>query len=159
MSGQGGRRQVSEVSGVPVSHSLYWTPLYQYRSCIPMMRWASFLVVAWQIKIIIKMHGALHYTRYTLCISCAILPSSRPMTMMSGVLESSRQALSIRYIISLIGRLLRIVSVKKVVTLRITRPNPADTWDFASNVKISILTIRQPFKSYFQALSMNMKLK
>ena len=34
-----------------------------------------------------------------------ILSSRRPMTMMTGVLESSRQALSIRYTWSLIGRL------------------------------------------------------
>ena len=33
---------------------------------------------------------------------CHILPSSGPMTAISGVLESSRQALSIRRIMSLI---------------------------------------------------------
>eukprot|EP00985_Skeletonema_marinoi_P032122 scaffold38806_cov256-Skeletonema_marinoi.AAC.1 len=59
------------------------------------------------------------------------------MKAMSGVLESSRQALSIRHIISLIGRLfLRNASVKNATTFCITRPNPADSWDFASDVKI-----------------------
>jgi len=41
-----------------------------------------------------------------ICVLLRILPSSRPMRSMSGVLESSRQDLSIRRIFGLMGRLL-----------------------------------------------------
>ena len=47
--------------------------------------------------------------RGTMLISYGILPSSRPMRTISGVLESSRAALSIRRIIRPNGRLLTIV--------------------------------------------------
>eukprot|EP00985_Skeletonema_marinoi_P023209 scaffold15273_cov83-Skeletonema_marinoi.AAC.6 len=42
----------------------------------------------------------------TRCVFCRILPSNALMRSMSGVLESSRQDLSIRRMISLMGRLL-----------------------------------------------------
>ena len=69
-------------------------------------------------------------------ISFDILPSRRPMTMMSGVLESSHQALSIRRIISLIGRLLRIVQAKKWVTFRRARLDPQPHQEFQSSRSI-----------------------
>mmetsp|Transcript_8731 Transcript_8731/g.17485 ORF Transcript_8731/g.17485 Transcript_8731/m.17485 type:complete len:92 (+) Transcript_8731:29-304(+) len=45
-------------------------------------------------------------TNKIVCISYGILPSSRPMRTISGVLESSRAALSIRRIVGLVGALL-----------------------------------------------------
>eukprot|EP00984_Skeletonema_dohrnii_P025418 scaffold14579_cov67-Skeletonema_dohrnii-CCMP3373.AAC.1 len=73
-------------------------------------------------------------TRY---VFCRILPSSRRREAMSVVLESSRQALSIRHSCSLIGRLfLPIDPVKNAATLCITRPNPDSHPNFTSDVKI-----------------------
>jgi len=58
------------------------------------------------------------------------------MRSMSGVLESSHQALSIRRIISLIGRLLRIVQAKKGVTFRRARLDPQPHPEFQSSRSI-----------------------